>query len=245
MWFVQPKQDYISQIPWKHADESAVMSWQIKARNYNVFVANILFCVLFLVCLISAYLSSFVGVNFLSSTLIGTGMFVFFILLTMSMTHQTSILVYRFTEQNAEVCSWKPQMDSAKPILKWSAIILMPIVLVLILMDPSLLITSLGPLAMGFAAWMMGTSKGYQALHGTQHHEYDWTKAEEIVAWRKRNLIGLRFTYLNDEGGEYSTYSTIYCQPENFDKNVEFFRSSLPNISYQERELKVFSNFAL
>lgn len=167
------------------------------------------------------------------------------VLIPMSMTHQTTILVYRFTEKHAEVCSWKPQMDSAKPILKWSAIILMPIVLVLILMDPSLLITSLGPLAIGFAAWMMGTSKGYQALHGTQHHEYDWTKAEEIVAWRKRNLIGLRFTYLNDEGGGYSTYSTIYCQPENFDKNVEFFRSSLPAISYQERELKVFSNFAL
>ncbi|PRY58817.1 hypothetical protein B0H98_1179 [Vreelandella songnenensis] len=245
MWFIQPKQDYISQIPWKRADEPAVMSWQIKARNYNVFVANVLFGVLFIVCFISAYLSSFIGWSFLSSALMGVGMFVFSIFLTMSMTHQTTILVYRFTDQHAEECSWKPQMESVKPFLKWLAIISMPIVLVLILMDPSLLITSLGPLAMGFAAWMMGTSKGYQALQGTQHHEYDWTKAEEIVAWRKRNLIGLRFTYLNDEGGEYSTYSTIYCQPENFDENVEYFRNALPATPYQERELKVFSNFAL
>lgn len=245
MWFVQPKQDYISQIPWKHADEPAVMSWQIKARNYNTFVANVLLSVLIVFYIGLAYFSSLMAETLLFSLLLGFGMFFLLVLIAMSMTHQTTILVYRFTKGKAEVCSWKPQMESVKPFLKWSAIISMPIVLVLILMDPSLLITSLGPLAMGFAAWMMGTSKGYQALHGTQHHEYDWTKSEEIVAWRKRNLIGLRFTYLNDEGGEYSTYSTIYCQPENFDKNVEFFRSSLPSISYQERELKVFSNFAL
>ncbi len=61
MWFVQPKQDYVSQIPWKYGDEPAVMSWQIRARNYNVFVANILFCVFFVICLVSAYLSSFAG----------------------------------------------------------------------------------------------------------------------------------------------------------------------------------------
>ncbi|KFC51077.1 hypothetical protein DK37_27680 [Halomonas sp. SUBG004] len=53
----------------------------------------------------------------------------------------------------------------------------MPIVLVLILMDPSLLITSLGPLAMGFAAWMMGSLKGYQEMaRGSRHEEIDWTK---------------------------------------------------------------------
>ncbi len=48
MWFVQPKQDYVSQIPWKHADEPDVMSWRIRARNYNIFVANIfVFCFVF------------------------------------------------------------------------------------------------------------------------------------------------------------------------------------------------------
>lgn len=39
MWFIQPKQDYIAQIPWKHLSEPAIISWQIRARNYDTFVA--------------------------------------------------------------------------------------------------------------------------------------------------------------------------------------------------------------
>ncbi|WP_240488280.1 MULTISPECIES: hypothetical protein [unclassified Halomonas] len=41
MWFIQPKQDYIPEIPWKHADEPAVMAWQIRARNYNTTPDNL------------------------------------------------------------------------------------------------------------------------------------------------------------------------------------------------------------
>ncbi len=55
MWFVQPKQDYISQMPWKHTDESAVMNWQVRTRNYDTFSANILLAILSVVNLIGAY----------------------------------------------------------------------------------------------------------------------------------------------------------------------------------------------
>lgn len=242
MWFIQPKQDYIAQIPWKHADEPTVMSWQIRARNYNIFVANILFSVLFFVCLGAAYLMSFGGWSLLSKLAIGGGMFFFFALITMSMTHQTSILVYRFTEQNAEVCSWKPQMDSVKPFLKWSAIILMPIVLVLILMDPSLLITSLGPLAMGFAAWMMGSSKGYQEMaRGSRHEEIDWTKTEHIKVWRKRSMIAL--TYQWKPFKRNSSYRPrthlLYCLPEELDDRIEFFKEYLPDAKYEEGKIDI------
>ena len=41
MWFIQPKQDYIPEIPWNHADEPVVMAWQVRARNYNTFISNI------------------------------------------------------------------------------------------------------------------------------------------------------------------------------------------------------------
>ena len=71
------------------------------------------------------------------------------------------------------------------------------------------------------------------------------TEAEEIVAWRKRNLIGLRFTDIHEDGIETFFYSTIYCQPHNFDENIQYLRKALPNVPYHERELKVFSNYAL
>ncbi|MGM0826541.1 MAG: hypothetical protein ACQEUY_17730 [Pseudomonadota bacterium] len=116
------------------------------------------------------------------------------------MTHQTTIIVYRFTETLAEEYSWKPQEAAAASFLKWSAIILLPIVGVLILMDPSLVIAGIGPLGMGLIAWMMGTQQAKQ--NKSQHKEVKWTEAEGIVAWRKRNLIGLRFTDIHEGGIE-------------------------------------------
>lgn len=137
-------------------------------------------------------------VGFLSFCL--GGMVIFGLLLGMSMTHQTTIIVYRFTETLAEEYSWKPQEAAAASFLKWSAIILLPIVGVLILMDPSLVIAGIGPLGMGLIAWMMGTQQAKQ--NKSQHKEVKWTEAEEIVAWRKRNLIGLRFTDIHEGGIE-------------------------------------------
>ncbi|WP_231500707.1 hypothetical protein, partial [Halomonas sp. 19A_GOM-1509m] len=171
------------------------------------------------------------------------GMYVFFLIIAMSITHSTTIIVYRFTETLAEEYSWKPQEAAAAAFLKWSAIILLPIVGVLILMDPSLVIAGIGPLGMGLMAGMMGSQ---QAKHNkSQHKEIEWMEAEEIVAWRKRNLIGLRFTDIHEDGIETFFYSTIYCQPHNFDENIQCLRKALPNVPYHERELKVFSNYAL
>lgn len=242
MWFVQPKQDYIPEMPWKHTNEPALMSWQIRARNYDTFGANVLLAALTIVSLGGAYFSfdtaSLVFETLLPSLLVGGGMFLLFMLIVMSMTHQTTILVYRFTDQYAEECSWKPQMESMKPFLKWSAIISMPIVLVLILMDPSLLITSLGPLAIGFAAWMMGTSKGYQELHGMQHHDYDWRKADKIYLYPGRDIIGLNVPWYHPEMDEMipEGIKEIYCKEGERDKVLSFLTSNLPDIEVVEEK---------
>src|SRR5690554_4104550 len=103
MWFIQPKQDYVAQMPWKNVDEPALMTWQIRTRNYNTFVANLLFFVFFLICFGVGVLISSVGESFLSSLLMGGGMFLFLLLIAMSMTHQTAIIVYRLTDKRIEV----------------------------------------------------------------------------------------------------------------------------------------------
>ncbi len=36
MWFIQPKQDFIAEMPWRYTNENAVMSWQVRARNYDI-----------------------------------------------------------------------------------------------------------------------------------------------------------------------------------------------------------------
>ncbi|SNY97451.1 hypothetical protein [Halomonas sp. hl-4] len=239
MWFIQPKQDYIAQIPWEHVDEPAVMSWQIRARNYDTPAANALFVVFALISLGGGYFMALVDESLLVSVLIGGGMFILFILIAMSMTHQTAILVYRFTETHAEECSWKPQMDAVKPFLKWSAIILMPIVVVIIIMDPSLIITSLGPLAMGFAAWMMGSSKGYQEIaRGSRHDELDWRKTDKIYLYPGRDIIGLNIPWYHPELDEVipEGIREIYCREGERENVLSFFKSRLPEVEIVEEK---------
>lgn len=133
-------------------------------------------------------------------------------------------------------------MDAVKPFLKWSAIILMPIVVVLVFMDPSLIITSLGPLSMGFAAWMMGSSKGYQEMaRGSRHEEIDWKKTEQIKVWRKRSIIAL--TYQWKPFSKNSSYRPrthlIYCLPDELDERIQFFKKYLPDAKYEEGKIDV------
>ncbi|HEP9717124.1 TPA: hypothetical protein VDW09_004959 [Pseudomonas aeruginosa] len=46
------------QLEWKYANEPELMSWTIKARNYNTFIANIMF----LICLAMVIAgTSFIG----------------------------------------------------------------------------------------------------------------------------------------------------------------------------------------
>src|SRR5690554_5051651 len=147
MWFIQPKQDYVAQMPWKHANEPAVMAWQIRARNYNTFIANILFFILLLIFLLMSIWFGFAWgfESMATSALVSGGALLFCLLMTMSMTHQTAIIVYRLTDKCIEVFSWKPQIDSVKPVMTWTAIGSGVVVLFLAFIDPAFLIAAIGP----------------------------------------------------------------------------------------------------
>ncbi len=173
-------------------------------------------------------------------------MFLFGVLITMSMTHQTAIIVYRLTDKRIEVFSWKPQIDSVKPVMTWTAIGSGVLVLFLIFIDPAFLIAAIGPVGIGIAAALMGTSKNYQSMvRDDQYHEIDWKNAEEIAVWRQRAVIGLRFTYHDSEdGSSYLAYKTLYCHKQDLDKSIAFIREKLPKTPYRECKLDVDSDGA-
>ncbi|SBR49387.1 MULTISPECIES: hypothetical protein [unclassified Halomonas] len=245
MWFIQPKRDYVAEMPWKHADEPAVMAWQIRARDYNTFIANILFFIMFFITSGVGLLLFFVEATLLASVLGGGGIFIFGVLITMSMTHQTAIIVYRLTDKRIEVFSWKPQIDSVKPVMKWTAIISGVGVLFLVFINPDFIIAAIGPIGIGVMAALMGNSKDYQSMvRNEEYHEIDWPNAEDIAVWRKRCLIGLRFTWYNEDGSHYSVYSKVYCHKKDFEKCLDIFKQRLPNTPYREGKLVVHSHFA-
>ena len=239
MWFIQPKQDYIPEIPWKHADEPAIMAWQIRARNYNIFVTNTILFVLTLINIGAAYAMSLLAETLFFSFLVGGGAFLFFMLISMSVTHDTTILVYRFTETLAEEYSWKPQEAAAASFLKWSAIILLPIVGVLILMDPSLVIAGIGPLGMGLMAWIMGSQQAKQS--NSRHEEWTWEKTEHIKVWRKRSIIALTYQWKPFSKNSYYRPRThfIFCRADELDERIQLFKEHLPDAEYEEGKVNV------
>ena len=239
MWFIQPKQDYIPEMPWKYADEPAVMAWQIRARNYNTTPDNLALIPMSLIALGGGYVMSLFGQSLLGSFLLGGGLFLLLMLIFMSVTHNTTIIVYRFTKTLAEEYSWKPQEASAAAFLKWSAIILLPIVGVLILMDPSLVIAGIGPLGMGLMAWIMGSQQAKQS--NSRHEEWTWEKTEHIKVWRKRSIIALTYQWKPFSKNSYYRPRThfIFCRADELDERIQLFKEHLPDAEYEEGKVNV------
>ncbi|MDR5868720.1 hypothetical protein [Halomonas koreensis] len=219
------------------------MSWQIRVRDYNTFVANMVF--VFHVCFMVSffYIVLFWGREFVFDMLTKGFCVLFFLLIpvSMSMTHQTSIIAYRLTERGYEKISWKPQIDSVKPVMKWSAIISGVAVLVTSFFNPYFLLGAVGPAGFGLMALAMGNSSSYQKLvRGEEHFSASWDDVEEVALWRKRRLIGLRFTFYTSEGTTQNGYRTLYCKKGEEDERVSFIRSKVKEAPYVEKKLEVF-----
>lgn len=242
MWFIQPSKNYAPEMPWKRLDEPEVMSWQIRARDYNTFAANIMFLVISLISggVWFSFAYSFLEMSKIMS-MVCVGMFFLMTPVFMSMTHQTSIIVYRLTEKGYEVFSWKPQIDSVKPVMKWTAIISGIAVLVAAFFDPAFLLGMVGPAGFGLLALAMGNSKGYQKLvRAEEHFSASWENVEEVALWRKRRLIGLRFTFHLDDGVTQNGYRTLYCKKGEEEKCVELIRKKVKDVPYIEKKMEVF-----
>ncbi|MGP9550706.1 MULTISPECIES: hypothetical protein [unclassified Halomonas] len=245
MWFIQPKRDYVAEMPWKYADEPAVMTWQIRARDYYTFPANI-------ILLIMSCISMMLGLWFafgwgiestVSKTLLCGGIFSFGVLITMSMTHQTAIIVYRLTDKRIEVFSWKPQIDSVKPVMKWTAIISGVGVLCLVLVNPDFIIAAIGPVGIGVMAALMGTSKGYQSMaRNKMEDNVAWRDAQNIYAYPRRSIIGLNLYWHHPETGKEmkNFVKAIFIPKAKYDDVLSYFKKELPDTPVIEGKFDVY-----
>ncbi|PAU77484.1 hypothetical protein [Halomonas salipaludis] len=245
MWFIQPREDYKASVPWKNVDDDVVASWQIRARNYSVKSADVMFYVmLFFSLVVGWFFSSWEKESFVVSLMMGGGVFLVGVFVTMSMTHQTAILVYRFTESRGEVFSWNPQADAVKPLMKWTAIGSAAIVVVLVLIDPAFIVASIGPVGLGIAALAMGNSeKQYNLWRQEKHHEFEWRKTEKIRVWRKRNVIALTYPYKpfkrNSRYRPRTEY--LFCHKHELEERIAFFKEHLPDAKYEEGPVTIYS----
>ncbi|MGY2258841.1 hypothetical protein [Pseudomonas sp. SDO55104_S430] len=228
--------DLPPQLQWKYASEPTLMAWTIRARNYNTFVANCMF----------AFSSIFVvgGASYflyrhptpedgdISRILFSLGFFIFFSLLTSSMTHQRMNYAYRFTQSGLEYCEWKEPAKWVLPFLKWFTGIIAIIFIFLATIDPTFLIGALiGPGGMGLMYLSMANSKGFQSLHTEYHHYFiHWNKLTNITIATNRDMVELEFKYpeknTNDmlSGSQY-----VFFQRRAKEQVVEFIEAHLPS----------------
>ncbi|PRY58810.1 hypothetical protein B0H98_1172 [Vreelandella songnenensis] len=240
MWFIQPKQDFIAEMPWKYTNENAVVSWQIKARNYNTSGMNFILIPMVLVSLGMAGGGAYIG--FVSEVpmaivlLFGIVMLLIFIPLSLSITHYTTIFIYRFTETVVEVHSWEPREISGKAFLKWSAIILLPVVVVLALFEPALILAGIGPLGMGLMALQAGSQQAKQ--NSIKHHSFYWQDANKIYLYPGRDIIGLNVPWYNPEEGKIMPKGIrrIYCKKGEREEVLNFFKAKLPDVEVVEEK---------
>lgn len=137
------------QLQWKRVDEPELLTWTIRARNYNTTTANCIFA--FMTALISlltyiGHTSKTISSSSFSELPVSTLFFTTLLLTISTMTHQKMNYAYRFTASGLEYCEWKDFPKWALPVLRWTAGITGIIFLYMATVDPSFLIGALaGP----------------------------------------------------------------------------------------------------
>ena len=166
--------DLPPQLQWKHANEPELMTWSIRARNYNTFIANTMFGFCFVAITAGSIFLYRSTKEYLVFNAIST--LLFFIIINaalISMTHQRMNFAYRITQSGVEYCEWKDFPKWALTFLKWFTGMMAIIFIYLTTIDPTFLIGALiGPGAMGLMYLSMANSKTYQRMQTEYHHHF-------------------------------------------------------------------------
>lgn len=189
-----------AQLTWKYAHEPELMSWTIRARSYNTFVANLLFIFLLVVNISLAYFAysvtgwAIVSLAFLC-VLTGT---------VSTMTHQRINFAYRLSESGIEYCKWKEFPRWMLVGLNWFMGIAALVVICLAGDNPSALLAGiLGPGAIGLMSWMMLNSKNYQEMQTRYNHKFfRWSEITVMNLGTNRTMIELLYLAVREDEDE-------------------------------------------
>jgi hypothetical protein len=228
------------QLQWKRAEEPELLSWTIRARNYNTFVANCMFWFMSALILGLTYLqhpSKKLSESSLADVLVSIGFFSILLSTISTMTHQRVNFAYRFTHSGLEFCEWKDFPKWALPFLRWVMGITAIIFLFLATTDPSFLIGALvGPGGMGLMYLQMAYSKNFRAMHTRyHHHDFDWNEFTQLAIATNREIVDLKYKMILDgDTCETEWNINLYCKRNQKEAIAEFIapylRPDVPSI---------------
>ncbi|MEG1039179.1 MAG: hypothetical protein RSE94_04580, partial [Pseudomonas sp.] len=228
-----------SQLEWKYAHESELLSWTTRARNYNTFVANGMFgfmSVLIIWGAYSVYSMPAPGEGVLFRVLVA---FCFYLIITCaiySMTHQRINCAYRFTSSGLEHCEWKDFPKWALTFLKWLTGVAAVVFVFMATIDPSFLLGALiGPGGIGLTYLLMANSKEYQELQTEYHHfAFKWADIERLAIVTNREIVEFKYGVVL-KGKDHITHGgvNVFCKRNKKTEVAELIRSYLsPDIPF-------------
>ncbi|HBP1361344.1 hypothetical protein [Pseudomonas aeruginosa] len=218
------------QLEWKYSHEPELMSWTIKSRNYNTFIANIMF----LICLAMVIAgTSFIGFWFHENRKTDIpGSIGFFLIMTsviLSMTHQRMNFAYRISRSGFEYCGWKKFPKSAVIIVNCFAVIAVILIFAVMSSTPGgSLLGLVGAGGMGLTAIATINSKRFQKMH-TEFFQVDftWNEFDKISLYKSRHIIGLNHEWEN-LGQILPGIVNVFCRRKDFEERLAMIESLLP-----------------
>ncbi|MDB1113937.1 hypothetical protein [Pseudomonas extremaustralis] len=236
--------DLPPQLQWKYANEPELMTWTIRARNYNTFVANAMFWFCFIAITAgSIFLYRDTKEYLVFNT---TSTLLFFIIVNtalISMTHQRMNFAYRFTQSGVEYCKWKNFPKWALTFLKWFSGITAIIFIFLATLDSTFLIGAvIGPGGMGLMYLSMANSKSFQEMHTEYHHHaFKWEELTQLAIATNREVVDLKYS-ITLKGNDYKTNWSlnVFCKRKQKEAVANFIKPYLsPDVPFIKAKVNV------
>ena len=236
--------DLPPQLQWKYANEPELMTWTIRARNYNTFVANAMFWFCFIAITAGSIFLYRGTKEYLVFNTIST--LLFFIIVNtalISMTHQRMNFAYRFTQSGVEYCKWKNFPKWALTFLKWFSGITAIIFIFLATLDSTFLIGALiGPGGMGLMYLSMANSKSFQEMHTEYHHHaFKWEELTQLAIATNREVVDLKYS-ITLKGNDYKTNWSlnVFCKRKQKEAVANFIKPYLsPDVPFIKAKVNV------
>ncbi|WP_321363303.1 hypothetical protein [Pseudomonas extremaustralis] len=237
--------DLPPQLQWKYANEPELMTWSIRARNYNTFVANLMFSFMATVILGATLIMYSVYEGMSQSWRISSCIFFFslMLLVLLSVTHQRMNFAYRFTQSGVEYCKWKDFPKWALTFLKWFIGITAVIFIFLATLDSTFLIGALiGPGGMGLMYLSMANSKSFQEMHTEYHHHtFKWEELTQLAIATNREVVDLKYS-ITLKGNDYKTNWSlnVFCKRKQKEAVANFIKPYLsPDVPFIKAKVNV------
>ncbi|MDR6713057.1 hypothetical protein J2W83_002659 [Pseudomonas hunanensis] len=221
------------QLQWKHANEPEVLAWEIRARNYNTFIANAMFVFCFsIIVAVSIYQYLDMRDDPVFAGVMALMLFIVVTVALFSVTHQRMNYAYRITRLGVEYCKWKDFPKWALVTVKWITGISAILFIFMATIDPTFLIGALvGPGGMGLTYMVMANSKSYRDLHTSYHNNfYKWSELTKATIATNRDMVEVDYS-VPKTGSVFKITGSLYVffKRKNKQHVVEVFKKHLPS----------------